>query len=239
MLRRSGPKSEEEMERVQRRWQMKKFLLLLFMLGMILSWSVQLRAETKPSLAILPFFIERVEDPARGAVCPLCKGIIQRGNIVPGSQNTLIRLLHEKMEAMGTFKILPPEKVQEAFSQIERRQFELKPMRSSIQLGRALNMDFIFIGTLFRYEERIGSSIGAEKPASVGFDVHLFRVRDEKMVWKGKFDETQKPLSENLLKIGSFVRRRASWLTAEELSSVGMDEMLKRFPGSKELEEMP
>ena len=143
------------------------------------------------------------------------------------------------MEAMGTFKVLPLEKVEEALSQSERRQFEIKPMRSSIQLGRTLNMDFIFIGVLFRFEERIGSSIGAEKPASVGFDVHLIRLRDEKMVWKGKFDETQRPLSENLLKIGSFVRRKASWLTAEELSSVGMDEMLKRFPGSKELEEMP
>jgi hypothetical protein len=129
--------------------------------------------------------------------------------------------------------------VEEGFSQIERRQHELRPMRSSIQLGRALNMDFILIGVLFRFEERIGSSIGAEKPASVGFDVHLIRMKDEKMVWIGKFDETQRPLSENLFKIGSFVRRRASWLTAEELSSVGMDEMLKRFPGIKELEEMP
>jgi len=218
---------------------MKKFLLLLLVLGMILATSIELRAEIKPGLAILPFFIERVEDPARGAVCPICKGIIQRGNIAPGSQNTLIRLLYEKMEAMGTFKILPQGKVQEGFSQIERRQYELRPMRSSIQLGKALKMDFILIGVLFRFEERIGSSIGAEKPASVGFDVHLIRMKDERMVWIGKFDETQRPLSENLFKIGSFVRRRASWLTAEELSSVGMDEMLKRFPGIKELEEMP
>jgi hypothetical protein len=64
-------------------------------------------------------------------------------------------------------------------------------------------------------------------------------LRDEKIVWTGKFDETQRPLSENILKIGSFFRRKASWLTAEELSSVGMDEMLKRFPGPKEMEEMP
>jgi len=41
---------------------------------------------------------------------------------------------------------------------------------------------------------------------------------------------TQQALSENLLKFGSFIRRKASWLTAEELSSVGMDEMLKGFP---------
>jgi hypothetical protein len=73
----------------------------------------------------------------------------------------------------------------------------------------------------------------------VGFEVHLIRVRDGKGIWQGKFDETQKALSENLLKIGSFFRRKASWLTAEELSSVGMDEMLVRLPGAKELEEMP
>jgi hypothetical protein len=239
MPRRSALKSEEKIERFQRRWQMKKFLLLLLVLGMILAWDVELRAETKPSLAILPFFIERIEDPARGAVCPVCKGIYRKGDILPSSQNTLTRLLQEKMDDMGIFKVLPLEKVGEAISQSERRQFEINPMRSSIQLGKTLNVDFIFVGYIFRFEERIGSHIGAEKPASVGFDVHLIRLRDKKIVWDGKFDETQRPLSENLFKIGSFMRRKASWLTAEELSSVGMDEMLKRFPGPKELEEMP
>jgi len=217
---------------------MKKFLLLLFMLWMILAWSVPLRAETKPSLALLPFLIERVEDLARGAVCPICKRVSRKGDISPGSQNTLARLLQEKVEAIGTFKVLPFEKVEEAFSQTDKREYEIKFMRSSIQLGKSLNMDFVFVGYLFRFVERIGSHWGAERPASVGFDIHLIRLRDEKMVWEGRFDETQK-LSENLLKMGSFVRRKASWLTAEELSSVGMDEMLKRFPGPKELEEMP
>jgi len=216
---------------------MRKFLLLLFVLGIVLISNIASRAETKPSLAILPFFIQRGEDPGKGAPCPICKGVVLRGEIVPGSQNTLTRLLQQKIDSTGTFKVLPLEKVEEAFFQIERRQFELKPLRSFIHLGKTLDMDFIFIGILFRFEERIGSHIGAEKSASVGFDVHLIRLKDEKMVWTGKFDETQRPLSENLLKIGSFVRRKASWLTAEELSSVGMDEMLMRLPGLKELEE--
>jgi hypothetical protein len=217
---------------------MKKFLLLLIVLGVILAWDVALRAETMPSLAILPFIVQRIEDPSRGAVCPICKGPYRRGDILRGSRNTLTRLLQEKMETVGKFKVLPAEKVEEALSQSDKRQFELTPMRSSIRLGKTLNMDFIFVGFLFRFEERIGSSIGAEKPASVGFEIHLIRLRDGKRVWDGKFDETQKPLSENLFKIGSFVRRRASWLTAEELSSVGMDEMLRRLPGPKELEEI-
>jgi hypothetical protein len=218
---------------------MKKFLILLSVLGMIFAWGASLRAETKPSLAILPFFIERVDDPTRGAVCPVCRAVYRPGDILAGARNTLTRLLQEKIEAMDKFAALPPEKVEEALSQSDRSQFELNPLRSSIQFGKTLNVDFIFIGHVFRFEERIGSHIGAEKPASVGFDVHLIRLRDGHIVWTGKFDETQKPLSENLLKIGSFFRRKASWLTAEELSSVGMDEMLKKFPGVKELEEMP
>jgi len=226
-------------EKAMRRWQMKQLLVSFFILGVILAWSVPLEAETKFSLAILPFIIERVEDRARGAVCPICGGLYGKGNVLAGSQIYLTRLLQEKMEAMGTFKLLPPEKVEEALSESDRRQFDLNPMRSSIRLGQTLDVDFIFVGFLFRFEQRVGSSIGVDKPASVGFDVHLIRLKDRKMVWTGKFDETQRPLSENLLKMGSFVRRKASWLTAEELSSVGMDEMLTRFPGPKELEEMP
>jgi hypothetical protein len=225
------------MKRVQRRWQMKKFLFLLLVLGMILAWGGELRAETKPSLAILPFFIERGEDPGRGAICPICKRVYSRGEILPGSKNTLTRLLQQKMEAIETFKVLPIEKMEEALSHWDKKQFEEKLIPSSLQLGKELNVDFIIVGFLFRFEERIGSPIGVEKPASAGFDIHLFRLRDGIEVWQGKFDETQRPLSENLFKIGSFFRRKASWLTAEELASVGMDEMLKRLPSPQELEE--
>lgn len=221
------------------RGDMKKYLILLSVLGLLFAEDASLRAETRPSLAILPFFIERVDDPSRGAICPVCRAVYRPGDILAGSRNILTRLLQEKMEATEKFAVLPAEKVEEALSQSDRSQFELKPFRSAIGFGKALNLNFILIGFVFRFEERIGSRIGAEKPASVGFDVHLIRLRDDKVVWTGKFDETQKALSENLLKIGSFFRRKASWLTAEELSSVGMDEMLKKFPGTKELEEMP
>lgn len=218
---------------------MRKFLLLVFLSGMLVLGSVEVEAETKPTLAILPFLIERMEDPSRGAICPVCRRVYKRGDVLYSSQRTLAQLLQQKLDTLGTFKILPLEKVEDVFSKTDKGQFELRPLRSAIQLGRELNVDFIFVGYLFRFEERIGSRIGADKPASVGFDVHLLRVKDGKRVWDGKFDETQQALSENLLKIGSFVRRGATWLKAEELSSVGMDEMLKRLPGAKELEEMP
>jgi hypothetical protein len=127
--------------------------------------------------------------------------------------------------------------MEEALSHREKRIFEERPKSSSIELGKELGSDFVSIGFVFRFEERIGSSVGVERPASAGFDLHLIRLKDGVEVWRGRMDETQRPLSENFFKIGSFFRRKAHWLTAEELTSVGMDEALRRLPGAAELEE--
>ena len=217
-----------------RRWiPLIGILILITVPGTAIAESVE-----KPSLAILPFFVERVEDPARGAViCPLCKGIFRPGNILPGSQNTMTRLLYERMESLRTFTVLPVERVEQIFSRSASEAFEQKPVPSAAQLGKELGVDFVLLGYLFRFEERIGSSLGVEKPASVGFDLHLVRIRDGKVAWTGKFDETQKPLSEDIRKLGSFLRRGAVWLTAGELASAGMSEVLEKLPGVKELEQ--
>jgi hypothetical protein len=218
----------------------KKSLFLLILVCTFESFSThETGAEDRPTLAILPFLIERVSDPSRGAVCPVCGNVYRRGNISYGSQNTLTRLLQEKMEEKRTFKVLPKETVEGAFLKSDKERFESNPEPSSLQLGKALNADYVFVGFVFRYEEREGSALGVEKPASVGFDVHLYRIKDGKRVWTGKFDETQKPLSENLLEIGTFVKGKGTWVKAEELSKIGMEKMLKKFPNPEELEEIP
>lgn len=227
------------MSKFLKNWPMQGTLLLSFVFGIMIPFGLEGKAETNPSVAILPFFVERVEDPGRGVVCPVCKRIYRSGEIWPGAPNTLTRLLYEKMETQGTFEVIPFEKVEEVLFRLGKRRFEEKPALSSVEVGKGLGADFVWIGYLFRFEERIGSSLGVERPASVSFDLHLLRMRDEKMVWLGKFDETQRPLSENLLKMGSFLRRKGSWLKAAELASVGMDETLKKLPGIKELEEKP
>jgi hypothetical protein len=248
MPRRSPPESEETMAldfqmrngkygkcRGLRPLPFVSLLLFTFVLAM----GSELRAEVKPGLAILPFLIERGEDPGRGAVCSICKEVHRTGEVVPGSQNTLTRELYGRMEALQTFQVLPLEKMEAALSSLDKKKLEEKPLSSSIQLGKELRVDYVMIGILFRFEERIGSSLGVERPASVAFDLHLVRLRDGVKVWDGKMDETQRPLSENLFQVGSFVRRKAKWLTAEELAEVGMEEMLKKLPGVKELEEKP
>jgi len=228
------------MGRRQKDRLVKGILLSVLTTGFLFAGWLESHAEQKPSLGILPFFVERIEDPAKGAVvCALCKGVYQYGEVTPGAEIILTKLLYAKIDALGRFNLFRLEKVQETLSPSVMKQFEEKPLATAVEVGKELNADYLFVGYLFRFQERVGSSIGVEKPASVGFDIHLIRLRDGKMVWEGRFDETQRPLSENLLKMGAFVRRKASWLKAEELSGVGMDEMLKKLPGPKDLEELP
>ena len=213
--------------------------LSLALFSVVLLIGSESRAEEKPGLAIFPFYILRVEDPARGAFCPVCKEVHRSSAIVPDVPKTLTRELYGKMEALGPFRVLPLDKIEETLSAGNQKRFEASPASTSVQLGRELNVDFVMVCILFRFEERVGSSLGVEKPASVSFDLHLYRVRDGQKVWDGDFDETQKALFDNLLQAGSFFRQGAKWLTAEQLAEGGMDGVLKKLPGAKELEGKP
>lgn len=189
------------------------------------------KGDEKPSLLITPFFVKT------NGICPICGTVFRKGEILPSAKNTFTKILFQKLEGKGTFKIYPLEKVLRELSNKDHRELEMRPKKYLIELGKELKRDYLLVGYIFRFEERRGSSVGVERPASVGFGLHLFRIKDGSEVWKGRMDETQRPLSENILKIGSFLRRGARWLTAEELAAVGLEEVLRSFPGPKELEE--
>lgn len=88
---------------------------------------------------------------------------------------------------------------------------------------------------VYRFQERRGSNIAVDKPASIGFHAHLYR--EGSLVRTAIFDETQQPLSENVLRLGTFLKRGAKWITVDELCREGVervvDELQKDLEGSK------
>ena len=226
------------MKKILKGWKRTSVIMTLLVLASILSVVSPGRADPRPGLAVIPFFTQSHEDPIKGNVCPVCQRATRRGNIPPWALGSLTRLLHQKMESRRECRVFPMEEVEKHSELLRSEFFQVKPVMSAIELGRALNVDYVLVGFLYRFDERMGSSIGVEKPASVGYDLHLFRVKDGKMVWSERFDETQQSLTDNLLKIGAFFRRKAVWLRAEELASVGMDETLNEMPTPEELEQV-
>ncbi len=210
---------------------LRNFFIGCLCFFILFSGILEAKADEKPYLFISPFFIKPE------GICPICGTVFRRGEILPGAKNTFTRILYQKIGEREIFRIYPLERVLDVLSKKDPKELESSPKRFFIDLGRELGSDYILVGYIFRFEERRGSSVGVERPASVGFGLHLFRIKDGLEVWKGRMDETQRPLSENILKIGSFLRRGARWLTAEELAIVGLEEVLKSFPEAKELEE--
>ena len=97
-------------------------------------------------------------------------------------------------------------------------------------VGEKTGGDAILTGVVTRYEEREGGPIGIKKPASVGFEARLINAKDGKILWAGKYAETQKSLTDDLSMIFIFIRRGGKWLTAEQLTRYGVSEMLKTMP---------
>lgn len=73
---------------------------------------------------------------------------------------------------------------------------------------------------IYRFEERKGGNFAVEKPAGVGFHMHL--MKDNVVGRVFVFDEDQQALSQNLLNIGKFFKRGGKWVTAERLAEEGI-----------------
>jgi hypothetical protein len=92
-------------------------------------------------------------------------------------------------------------------------------------------MDAVLTGVIIRYEDRQGSALAVDRPASVAYDAYLISARDGEMLWRARFDETQRPLLDNLLLIGRFLHGGGVWQSSDTLARIGLERVLETFPG--------
>ncbi len=184
-------------------------------------------------LAVLPFQEVAPEDAnARMASCPVCGNVFQTDGHAPGAAKVVEDIVLEKLREHKQFAVIAPGAAERDFP----RPAAGGPVSAEAwkKAGKELGADGILIGYVFRLRERKGRSYSVAKPASVAFDLHLVRVSDGALVWRGSFDRTQSSLMENLGRLSSFYKWGIKWLTAKELATEGVDEILKEFPGIKD-----
>lgn len=99
-----------------------------------------------------------------------------------------------------------------------------------VAVGTDYGAELILAGYLYRFEERVGNNYAAEAPASVAFSLYLIEVNSKQLLWARHFDETQKPLSDNLFKLSDFIKRKGRWVTAREMASAALEEMVHDLP---------
>ena len=155
--------------------------------------AVLLLAAALPGLAKDPvgLLVERVEGGPGVDRCRYCSRTIRPGRVHRQAETAIEDMLKDKMREKGI------------------------PYTEGKEYTRYVHV------YVYRYEERIGGNFGAERPASVGFHMHLMEGNMALRVYE--FDEVQRSLSENLFDFGKFIRRGARWITAAQLAGEGID----------------
>ena len=129
--------------------------------------------------------------------------------------------------------VLPPAAATSALGAVPPTDETAKatPERQAADLATKLKADAALMGQVLVYQERSGGKLGANPPATVGFEVKAI-APDGQVLWVGNYYERQKPLTQDFV---GFVQHGGVFVTAEELAQYGADQVLKTFPfGGKE-----
>jgi hypothetical protein len=98
------------------------------------------------------------------------------------------------------------------------------------EVAAEVGADAVLFGTVYRFQERVGTPYAATRPASVSFDLGLYLVKTDEIVWRGQFDKTQEALSSNLLNAWMFWRAGPHWFSVRELTRLGVERLLQEIP---------
>jgi hypothetical protein len=172
--------------------------------------STDLEARRIRRIAVLP------PEPAAGIVSNTAP------TQLPLQQNDapemLAKQIYSAMASLPNWQIVADTEVQ----QVE----QMKPTGTGAarlrQVGEMVFADAVMVGRLQRFRERVGDDWGVKSPASVAFVLDLVDVRRGDVIWSARFDETQKPLSENIFALGDISQRGVRWLSAEQLTMDGV-----------------
>lgn len=91
------------------------------------------------------------------------------------------------------------------------------------QVGLCMKTDVLIVPQVIDWTPREGGNMGAFQSAGVNMDFYALRVDvEEPSISRFHFEETQESLSQNLLNIKKWFKRKGTWITAEELAQEGM-----------------
>jgi hypothetical protein len=160
----------------------------------------------------------------------MCGTIFITGPTAPGNAEYMTDQLLTHLKTKTDYTLIPPGAGAGVRAHILSQTVDMPERDLLLQMGRKLGADAVVSGKIFRFRQRIGTSYAVDTPASVAFSMYLLRVADGDMIWAGNFDETQRPLSDDLLQISTWAKRGGRFLTAEELAYSGLAKVMATFP---------
>ncbi len=186
-------------------------------------------------VALMPFIRglpdTRLDEPMKRLLyCRMANLCFDVKEIKANADELMTEHVQEALQQRYGGALIPLQSVRQTYSAMPKDYVTDTPQSLAVTLGRKLNADHVMIGTVWRYQQLVGSGKSASSPASVAFALYLINVDTGNAVWEAAYEKTQQPLSENLLNIKEFFRMGARWLTADELARHGIKEVLGPAP---------
>jgi hypothetical protein len=164
-------------------------------------------------IAVLP--IERQEpnpnDPSR------------QGQLMPGAERVVTAQIYGVLSSSSEWRFVPDLTVSQALGKVPSQGDLASRARA---LGKDVGADTVICGTVWRYEERVGTEYGAREGAAVAFKLELVSVSTGKILWSGTFDQKQQALSSNIFDWWLFWRGGPRWFSAQEFTRLGVEQLM-------------
>lgn len=93
--------------------------------------------------------------------------------------------------------------------------------------GKKHDAQLLLVPQILDWHEREGSQAGVTKSAHVRVEFFLLNIPQKDMSNRSVFEEKQVGLTENLLSVGDFFKRKGQWVTATQLTVEGMRKAVK------------
>ena len=161
------------------------------------------------------------------------EGQMKQTATVPGyAAEKVTQLFWTRLKNRQGLTVLPPSDSAKAV-RMSVETDKPTPERRTATLAAALKVDAALMGEVLVYQERSGGRLGANPPATVGFEVKVV-APDGQVLWVGNYYERQQPLIQDLV---GYIQHGGVFVTAEELAEYGVDKVLKVFPFGNEGDE--
>jgi len=191
------------------------------------------KADYIQSIALMPFWLGKPEpgvtlkdksfiDCTLGQLCYL------ENDPLDQASDILNEITQHELKSLFNEKVIPFEKSESTYISMDKEDTETLRLLA-VRFGKKMDVDLVMAGTLWRYRERQGTAYAAESPASVAFSLFLINVDNGNIYWKGSFNKTQPPLSENLLNAKLYFKEGLKWFTAREFATLGVKNLLKEI----------
>ena len=160
--------------------------------------------------------------------------IFELGEGVPKEGREIENIFYEKLLQVKRYRVYPSYLAEEVAQRMNINLEKDYSIKKAIEIGRNMDVDAILWGRVTRYKELEGYRWGAKSPASVGFEVYLIEVKSGTVLWSGSFNKTEEALTRDASNIKAFIKGGGVWHKRYELARMGVEEILKRFPGLEE-----